>query len=114
MFANRYNVTTAKQPIRRARGRFLPGSRTSPPVNVTLFHALCAKSGPTIAHPRNIVSAETPATVRSGRTAFGSQPLAHGFHHEEVCAALSAFQPAVRPKIIRAAKAAVFVTVNVF
>ena len=71
-----------------ARGRFFPGSRISPAVNVTLFHADCANSGPTIARPSIISSASTskPSPAGSNHTcdADGFQPFSHDAHHDEV------------------------------
>src|SRR6185503_11784292 len=106
------------QPSNSARGKFFPGSRTSPAVNVTLFHADCANSGPTIARPSNITSASinNPLLVGSNQTcaAEGFQPFCHGCHHDEVYAALPWFQPIINPIRISPSSAAVFVNVNVF
>src|SRR5687767_2306353 len=106
------------QPISNARGRFLPGSRTSPAVNVTLFHADCANSGPTIALPSNMSNASTinPCVAGSNQTcaAVGCQPFSHDAHHDDVYAALRPFQPSSRPMTINPSNAAVLVTVNVF
>src|SRR6185436_248129 len=89
------------QPNKSARGRFFPGSRTSPAVNVTLFHADCAKSGPTIALPSNINSAKTSSPWLDGSNqacdAEGRHPFSHGRHQEEVKAALPWFQPTTNP-----------------
>src|SRR6185503_6078148 len=106
------------QPSNSARGRFFPGSRTSPAVNVTLFHADCANKGPTIARPSNINSASTtnPWLDGSNQTcaAVGCQPFSHDAHHDDVYAALAPFQPRKRPMTIRPRSAAVFVNVNAF
>src|SRR6185503_3143473 len=117
-FASRYSVTTSPQPNNSARGKFFPGSRTSPAVNVTLFHADCAKSGPTIARPTNINKASTskPSVAGSNHTcdADGFQPFSHDAHHDAVCAALPLFQPRNNPITINPRSAAVLVNVNVF
>src|SRR6185503_12579016 len=117
-FASRYSVTTSPQPNNSARGKFFPGSRTSPAVNVTLFHADCAKSGPTIARPNIINNASTssPCVDGSNQTcaAEGRQPFSHDAHHEDVYAALPLFQPRNNPTTISPSNAAVFVNVNVF
>src|ERR1044072_7104528 len=106
------------QPSNTARASFFPGSRTSPAVNVTLFHADCANSGPTIARPSNITSASTnrPWLAGSNQTcaADGFQPFCHDCHHDEVYAALLWFQPIAKPMTINPSSAAVFVNVNVF
>src|SRR4026209_2597183 len=100
------------QQSNRARGKFSPGSRTSPAVNVTLFHADCANSGPTIARPSIITSASTskPSPTGSNHTcdAEGFQPLFHGVHHDDVYAALPLFQPTNNPIKISPSNAAVF------
>src|SRR5215470_12767108 len=101
------------QPNSNARGKFRPGSRTSPAVNVTLFHADCANNGPTIARPSIITSAKasSPCVVGSNQTcaAVGRQPFSHDAHHDDVYAALARFQPSNRPTTINPSSAAVFV-----
>src|SRR5262252_9922144 len=109
-------------PIKSARGRFRPGSCTSPPVKVTLFQADCANNGPDIARPRNINSARVtvifPAAANPSCEACGCQPFTDGFHQDEVNAALPCcrptFQPIVSPTITNPSSAAVFVKVKVF
>src|SRR6185503_1057113 len=101
------------QPNKNARGRFLPGSRTSPAVNVTLFHADCAKSGPTIVRPSNINNASviSPCVAGSNQTceAVGFHPFSQDAHHDDVYAALPLFQPRTNPITINPSSAAVFV-----
>src|SRR6185295_3323601 len=102
------------QPMSKARGKLRPGFSTSPAVNVTLFHADCANSGPVIARPTIIASANPPASVRPGCASCGFQLFAQGLHHDEVYAALAWFQPRSNPTTINPTRAAVLVNVKVF
>src|SRR5438046_7875385 len=102
------------QPPTSARARFVPGSRTSLPTNVTFVQAVCAKSGPTIDLPKSNASASPPTNVKPGCAFSGLQPLAHEFHQDEFSAAQLAFQPNDKPITTTAASAAVFTNVNVF
>jgi hypothetical protein len=86
----------------------------APPVNVTLFHADCAKSGPVIARPNTSQKANTPAVAAAGCTASRRQPFADGFHQSELNAAPPAFQPTNSPRTTRPKSAAAFVKVNEF
>jgi len=83
-------------------------------MKVTFVHAVCAKSGPTMALPNNTTSASAPTAVSPGCAICGSQPLRHEFHQSLARAALSAFQPNERPITITASSAAVFANVKVF
>ena len=65
-----------EQPMINARGRLRPGSSTSPPVNVTLSHADCEKSGPAIALPRTTANASTPNAAAAGCAVSSDQPFA--------------------------------------
>src|SRR3954470_6826083 len=100
---------TVPQPRIKARGRLRPGSRISPPVNVTLFQADCENKGPIIARPRSIASASPPVARKPGWTTAGSQPLAAGSHQDEVQAAAFGLRPQARPTTIRPSNAAVLV-----
>src|SRR5450756_426067 len=102
------------QPPTSARTRFLPGSRTSLPTNVTLVHAVCAKSGPTIDLPNSSARARPPTNVKPGCAICGLHPFAHEFHQFELRAAELAFQPKHKPITTTAASADVFTKVNVF
>src|SRR5260370_31408782 len=93
--ASKYSVTAIAVPTVRARGRLRPGLRTSPPVNVTLAHPVCANIGPTIARPSSNTSADPPTTSRSGLAFCGFHPLAVGDHHDHDSNAPSRFKPAV-------------------
>src|SRR5687767_6963570 len=95
-------------------GRLRPGFSISPPVNVTLFQADWANSGPVIARPSIITSAKPPAMASPGCAACGLHPLAHESHQEDVYAALPLFQPISRPRTINPISAAVLVNVKVF
>ena len=109
-----YSVTTIRQPIKSARGRFRCGFSTSPAVKVTLFHADCENSGPVIARPRTSQNANAPAPRAAGCTDPRSQPFAAGCHQSDVNAAPPAFHPTNRPRTTSANRAAAFVNVNVF
>src|SRR6266487_3899694 len=102
------------QPPTSARTRFLPGSRTSLPTNVTFVQAVCAKSGPTIDLPKSSTSATPPTNVKPGCAICGVQPLAHESHQCDLSAAELAFQPNNKPITTTAASAAVLANVNVF
>src|SRR5436190_13075527 len=109
-----YSATTMAHPINNARGRFRCGFSTSPAVNVTLFHADCAKSGPVIARPNTSQKANTPAVDAAGCTASIRQPFAVGFHQSEVNAAPPAFQPTNSPRTTSPRRADALVNVNEF
>src|SRR4030095_11917755 len=94
--------------------RFFPGSRTSLPMNVTLVHAVWAKSGPTIDLPKTSARASAPVTANPGCAVCGFQPLAQESHHAELSAAELAFQTHDNPITTTASSAAVFAKVNVF
>src|SRR5439155_26023648 len=102
------------EPIKSARTRLRPGSRTSLPRNVTLVQAVWAKMGPTIDFPRRRMIANPPANVKPGCTICGLQPLAHEYHHAAVRAALVALQPRKTPTTTTPASAAVFANVKVY
>ena len=83
-------------------------------MKVTLVHAVCAKSGPTMALPKRRMSASAPATVRPGCAICGSHPLRQEFHQSAERAADSGFQPNDKPRITTVKSAAVLAKVNVF
>src|SRR4029079_8246606 len=112
--ASNYKATTSAHPPTSARTRFFPGSRTSLPINVTLVHAVWAKSGPTIDLPKSNVRASAPVTAKPGCAVCGCHPLAQEAHHAELSMAELAFQPNDNPITTTAANAAVFAKVNVF
>src|SRR5262249_33584925 len=101
-------------PPTSAHTRFFPGSRTSLPINVTLVHAVWAKSGPTIDLPNSSARASAPVTAKPGCASSGCQPLAQESHHAELSAAELAFQPNDNPITTTAASAAVFAKGNMF
>src|SRR4029077_19273080 len=107
-------MTTLPQPNTSARTRFLPGSRTSLPMNVTFVQAVCAKSGPTIDFPKSSASARPPTNVKPGCVICGLQPLAQESHHADDRAAELGLQPNERPITTTPATAAVLANVNVF
>src|SRR5207245_11537655 len=102
------------EPIKSARTRLRPGSRTSLPRNVTLVQAVWAKIGPIIDFPKIKTSARPPANAKPGCAICGLQPFAHESHHADVRAALVALQPSKSPTATTPASAAVFAKVNVF
>src|SRR6185503_12822874 len=112
--ASKYRATTTAHPPTSARTRFFPGSRTSLPMNVTLVHAVWAKSGPTIDLPKSSARASVPVTAKPGCAVCGFQPLAHESHHAELSAAELAFQPNDKPITTTAVSATVLAKVNVF
>src|SRR5207245_10056060 len=97
-FARTYKVTTIPLPIKSARTRFFPGSRTSLPRNVTFVHAVWAKIGPTIDLPRRRMIANPPAALKPGCANCGFQPFAYESHHAAVRQALVALQPRNNPR----------------
>src|SRR5437879_9967688 len=102
------------EPIKSARTRFRPGSRTSLPRNVTLVQAVCAKSGPTIDFPKIKANANPPTTGKPGCAICGVQPFAQESHHAAVRTALVALQPRNNPTTTTPASAAVFAKVKTF
>src|SRR5437870_11370453 len=83
-------------------------------MKVMFVHAVCAKSGPTIALPRRRASASPPTTPKLGCAIWGLHPFAHESHHADELAALFALHPSDKPITTTAASAAVFAKVNVF
>src|SRR5947208_10010424 len=102
------------EPIKSARTRVRPGSRTSLPRNVTFVQAVWAKIGPTIDLPRSRMIASPLTNLNPGCATCGLQPLADEFHHADVRAALVALQPRKPPTTTTPASAAVFANVKVF
>src|SRR5207237_103024 len=111
MFASTYKITTAPEPIKSARTRFRPGSRTSLPRNVTFVQAVWAKIGPTIDLPRSRMIASPPTNLNPGCATCGLQPLADEFHHADVRAPLVALQPRKPPTTTTPASADVFANI---
>src|SRR6516165_10174996 len=83
-------------------------------INVTLVHAVWAKTGPTIDLPKSSARASAPVTAKPGCAACGVQPLAWESHHAELNAAELSFQPNDRPITTTAVSAAVLAKVKVF
>src|SRR6202035_997343 len=102
------------EPIKSARTRLRPGSRTSLPRNVTLFQAVWAKSGPTIDFPKIKMSANPPANLNPGCAICGLQPFAHESHQADVRGADAVLQPRNKPTTTTPISAAVFANVKVF
>src|SRR5437660_12168753 len=101
------------EPIKSARTRLRPGSRTSLPRNVTLVQAVWAKIGPIIDFPKIKTSARPPANAKPGCAISRLQPFAHACHHADGRAALDAHQPSKSPTATNPANAAVFAKATV-
>ena len=107
-------MTTLEMPRIRRGGSVRPGSRVSPPVNVTLFHADWENNGPIIASPARAASAVPPSTGRSGKA--GSRDPSHWPRGSTTrCPGRTlALLPSHSPTTIRPRDAAVLVKVNEF
>ena len=116
--ASRYNVMTNPVPNKSESGIFFRGSRTSPAVNVMLFHASAENNEPTwptqiaINIPNAPPAAETtPTNGRSdiiGETAVGAQKFA------KFAWSASALRPTKIPSTTNAKSESVFADVKTF
>src|SRR5207248_10162255 len=84
------------------------------PIEVTLVHAVCAKTGPTIGFPNDNATASPPITANPGCATCALQPLADASHQCEASAAQFDFQPNSSPMTMTPKRARVFVKVKLF